>query len=38
MEMGEVHMEEAHLLITDTGNHNVLLGTSWLKVYNPSID
>jgi hypothetical protein len=38
MEMGEDHMEEAHLLITDTGNHDVLLGTSWLKAHNPSID
>jgi hypothetical protein len=38
MEMGEDYTEEAHLLITDTGNHDVLLGTSWLKVHNPSID
>jgi hypothetical protein len=38
MEMGEDHTEEAHLLITDTGNHDVLLGTSWLKAHNPSID
>jgi hypothetical protein len=38
MEMGKDHTEEAHLLITDTGNHDVLLGTSWLKAHNPSID
>ena len=25
-------------LVTDTGNHDILLGMDWLKVHNPNID
>ena len=26
------------MAITNTGNHDILLGTDWLKVYNPGIN
>ena len=38
MEMGENHKESTEMAITNTGNHDILLGTDWLKAYNPSID
>ena len=38
MEMGMRHKEYIKMAITNTGNHNILLGTDWLKAYNPSID
>jgi hypothetical protein len=38
MEMGTKHQENIEVTITNTGNHNLLLGTNWLKAYNPSID
>ena len=38
MEMGKKHQEDMEFLLTNTGNHNILLGTNWLKIYNPSID
>ena len=38
MEMGARHMERVEVLVTDTGDHDMLLGTDWLKKHNPSID
>jgi hypothetical protein len=38
MEMGDDHKEQIMFLVTDTGNHNILLGMDWLKVHNPNID
>jgi len=38
MEMGKNHKESTKMAITNTGNHNILLGTNWLKAHNPSID
>jgi hypothetical protein len=38
MEMGTRHQEYIKVAITNTGNHNLLLGTDWLKAHNPSID
>jgi hypothetical protein len=38
MEMGNNHRERIMFLVIDTGNHNILLGTDWLKVHNPNID
>ena len=38
MEMGTRHKEYIEMAITNTGNHDILLGTDWLKVHNPSID
>ena len=38
MEMGDDHKERVLFLVTDTGNHDILLGTDWLKVHNPNID
>ena len=38
MEMGTKHRETTELLITDTGDHDILLGTNWLKTHNPSIN
>ena len=38
MEMGTRHKEYIEMAITNTGNHNILLGTDWLKAHNPSID
>ncbi|KEP45353.1 putative Transposon Tf2-1 polyprotein [Rhizoctonia solani 123E] len=34
----EGHLEEIECHIADIGNHQVVLGTSWLKTHNPSID
>ena len=36
--MGTRHKEYIEMAITNTGNHNILLGTNWLKAHNPSID
>jgi len=38
MEMGNNHRERVTFLVTNMGNHDMLLGTDWLKVHNPSID
>jgi hypothetical protein len=38
MEMGTKHCEDIEVAITNTGNHDLLLGTDWLKAHNPSID
>jgi len=38
MEMGYDHKERVLFLVTDTENHDILLGTDWLKVHNPNID
>src|SRR5579863_5314313 len=38
MEMADQHQETLEIAITNTGKHNILLGTDWLKVHNPSID
>jgi hypothetical protein len=38
MEMGTKHREDIKVTITNTGNHDLLLGTDWLKAHNPSID
>ena len=38
MEMGNDHKERIIFLVTDTGNHDILLGMDWLKVHNPNID
>ena len=38
MEMGNDHRERVMFLVKDTGNHDILLGTDWLKVHNPNID
>jgi len=36
--MGTRHTELANLFVTNTGDHNVLLGTDWLSKHNPNID
>ena len=38
MEMDTRHKEYIEMAITNTGNHDILLGTDWLKAHNPSID
>jgi len=38
MEMGDNYRERIMFLVTDTGNHNILLGMDWLKAHNPNID
>jgi len=38
MEIGDNHRERIMFLVTDTGNHDILLGTDWLKAHNPNID
>ena len=38
MEMGTQHTELTNLFITNTGDHDVLLGTDWLSKHNPNID
>jgi len=38
MEMGNNYREQIIFLVTDTGNHNILLGTDWLRVHNPNIN
>jgi len=32
------HWENIEVTITNTGRHEILLGTDWLKAHNPSID
>jgi len=36
--MGVRHWKNIEVAITNTGQHEILLGTDWLKAYNPSID
>src|SRR5579863_6334085 len=38
MEMAERHRETLEIAITNMGKHDILLGTDWLKVHNPSIN
>jgi len=38
MEMANQHRETLEIAITNTGKHDILLGTDWLKAHNPSID
>jgi hypothetical protein len=38
MEIGTKHQEDIEVAITNTENHDLLLGTDWLKAHNPSID
>jgi len=38
MEMGNDHRERIMFLVTDTGNHDILLGMDWLRAHNPNID
>jgi len=38
IEMGTRHIELANLFVTNTGDHDVLLGTDWLSKHNPNID
>ncbi|EUC59150.1 retrotransposable element Tf2 155 kDa type-like protein, putative [Rhizoctonia solani AG-3 Rhs1AP] len=34
----EGHAEEISCHIADIGNHQIVLGTSWLKIHNPEIN
>jgi len=36
--MGTRHTELANIFVTNTGDHDVLLGTDWLSKHNPNID
>jgi hypothetical protein len=38
MEMDTKHCKDIKVTITNTGNHDLLLGTDWLKAHNPSIN
>ena len=38
MEMGTRHTELTNLFVTNTGDHNILLGTDWLSKHNPNIN
>ena len=38
MEMGTYHKETIEAIVTNTGNHNLLLGTDWLQAHNPNIN
>jgi len=38
MGIGTQHWENIEVAITNTGQHEILLGTDWLKAHNPSID
>jgi hypothetical protein len=38
MEMGTKHQENIEVAITNTENHDLLLGTNWLKAHNSSIN
>jgi len=38
MEMGTRHKETIEAAVTNTGNHDLLLGTDWLQAHNPNID
>ena len=36
--MGTRYTELANIFVTNTGDHDVLLGTDWLSKHNPNID
>src|ERR1700742_1876289 len=36
--MGTRHTEELRFFVTNTGTHDMLLGTDWLKKHNRNID
>jgi len=38
MGMGIRHWKNIEVAITNTGRHEILLGTDWLKAHNPNID
>ena len=38
MKMGTHHKETIEAAVTNTGNHDLLLGTDWLQAHNPNID
>ena len=38
MEIANNHRETTELSITNTGNNDIILGTDWLRVHNPTID
>jgi len=38
MEMGNNYREWIMFLVIDIGNHDILLGTDWLKAHNPNIN
>ena len=38
MGIGAKHWENIEVAITNTGRHEILLGTDWLKAHNPNID
>jgi len=38
MGMGARHWENIEVAITNTGRHELLLGTDWLKAHNPNIN
>ena len=38
MEMGDNQKELLKYLVSNMGDHNILLGTDWLKAHNPNID
>src|ERR1700741_1170654 len=38
VQMGTRHAEELQVFVTNTGTHDMLLGTDWLKKHNPNID
>ena len=38
MEMGTRHKETIEAAVTNTGNHDLLLGMDWLQAHNPNID
>ena len=38
MKMGTRHKETIEAAVTNTGNHDLLLGTDWLQAHNPNID
>ena len=38
MEMGTCHKETIKAAVTNTRNHDLLLGTDWLQAHNPTID
>ena len=38
MEMGTCHKETIEAAVTNTGNHNLLLGIDWLQAHSPNID
>ena len=38
MPMGQFHEEQSEFYITTIGNHDIILGTDWLKAHNPEVD